>query len=154
MPAFTGNRNAHTPSLTADNYTLEGDVAGDYCKVRGVNWGGQLVASTAYFTWWARPTTAGVGAPTNGEVEPHNPRYVTNLVEFIDTYATTPPVKPTTPTALFATAWNAHGGLGILMLPPGLEWEIANGLLADSISCRNDVGVDASGSSYGISWEE
>lgn len=154
MPGFSGNRAAFTPSITADNFTLEGDVAGDYCRVRSVNWGGELVASAAYRTWWARPTVAGVGAPVLGEVEPLNPRYVTNLIEFVDSYLTTPPVAPTSPTGLFLTAWNAHGGLGILVLPPGMEWEIANGLLADSISCRNDAGVDANGSTYGISWEE
>lgn len=154
MPGFVGNVAAFTPVLTVDNFTLEGDVAGDYARIRHINWGGELTVSTAYRTWWARPTTAGVGAPTLGEVEPTSPRYLTNLIEFVDTYATTPPVKPTSPTALFLTAWNAHGGLGIMVLPPGQEWEIVNGLLADSISCRNDKGVDANGSTYGIAWDE
>ena len=69
MPGFVGNRTAFTPSLTADNFTLEGDVAGDYARIRWINWGGELTVSTAYRSWWARPTTAGVGAPTAGEVE-------------------------------------------------------------------------------------
>ncbi|MFQ5741988.1 MAG: hypothetical protein ACE5HV_00185 [Acidobacteriota bacterium] len=154
MPGYSGNVDAFTPSLTDDNYTLEGDTSGDLAKVRMVNWGGELVASTAYRTRWVRPTTAGVGAGTAGSVEAHNPRFAAPLTSFFTTYATTQPVLPATPDALFLTAWNAHGGLGILVLPPGMEWEVAFGLLTASLSCRNLVGVDANGSTYGIGWEE
>ncbi len=154
MPGFAGHIAAFTPATNDDNWTLEAEDAGDVAHVRSVSWGGELTASTAYRTRWVRPTTAGVGAGTAGSVEAVNPGYATPLVAFFTTYATTQPVLPSTPDALYLTSWNAHGGLGILVLPPGQEWDIINGLLTASVSCRNDVGVDANGSSYGVSWNE
>ena len=64
MPGFNGTREDHTPSITADNWTLSGLTSGDNCKVTLFHWGGGLVATTQYTTRWARPTTAGVGAGT------------------------------------------------------------------------------------------
>ena len=152
MVSFSGMRAAFTPSTSADNWTLHADAGGDLAKVRYVTWGGELTASTAYRTRFVRPTTGG-STPTAGATEGANPRFATPNSAFVTGW-TTQPTLPSTPDALFLTSWNAHGGLGILVLPPGSEWEVINGLLQAQLSCRNDVGTDANGSSYGVSWEE
>ena len=154
MPAYVGAVAAFTPSLTDDNWTLEADAAGDVGKVIAIGWGGELTTSTAYRSRWVRATTAGVGAGTALTPEDHHPGYSAPNVSLYSTYATTQPVLPAAPTALFLQSWNAHGGLGYVALPLASPWFIINGLLADTISCRNLAGVDANGSSYQVTWEE
>ena len=152
MPSFSGMRAAFTPSTSNDNWTLNADAAGDLARVRFVTWGGELTASTAYRTRFVRPTSAGT-TPSAGATESANPRFSTPSVGFVTGWSAQPTI-PATPDALYLTSWNAHGGLGVLVLPPGSEWEVINGLLQGQLSCRNDVGADANGSSYGVSWEE
>ena len=154
MPAYDGAVAAFTPSLTDDNWTLDADTAGDVGKVIAIGWGGELTTSTAYRTRWVRPTTGGVGAGTALTPEDHNPGYSTPLISLFSTYATTQPVLPSSPTALFLQSWNAHGGLGYVALPLASPWMIVNGLAQSAISCRNLAGVDANGSSYQVTWEE
>ena len=154
MPAYQAAVSTFTPSLTDDNWTLEGDTAGDYGEVVAIGWGGELTTSTGYRTRWVRPTTSGVGAGTAGTPEDHSPGYSTPLISFFTTYATTQPVLPASPIALFLQSWNEHGGLGYVALPLASPWLIRNGLLQDSISCRNLAGVDANGSSYQVTWNE
>src|SRR5262245_10734329 len=157
MPSFTGHLSIATPSTSADNYTLVADTAGDTCRVRWVAWGGEVTASAAMRTRWTRPTTAGTGALTAITPGSQDPLYNTAACSLGSAYATTPGTLPTPPAgALYLTSWNAHGGLGVMQLPPGTEWIVTNGLLPASgggaLSCRNDQGTSLS--SYGICWEE
>lgn len=152
MPGFTGNQAAHTPSTSTDNYTLDADAAGDNARIRWIGWGGERTSSTAYRTRWVRPTTAATSTFTAIGTEVQNPGFGTALCRF-GTFATAA-VIPAAPDALYTTSWNAHGGLGMIVLPQGMEWIIINGLLQGQLSCRNDVGTDASGSSYSLGWEE
>jgi hypothetical protein len=153
MPAYTGGQSLATPSVTVSNWTLEAETAGDHGRVRQVSWGGEVTTSIAMNTRWVRPTTAGVGAGTAIVPGDITPGYSTPLIELYSDYATTPPVIPSADVGeLYVTSWNCHGGMGILVLAPGTTWEIINGLLADSITCRNAVGTSAS--SYALIWEE
>ena len=152
MPSFSGNQGAHTPSTTQDNWTLDADTAGDVLKVVSIGWGGRLTTSTGYRTRWVRPTTAGTGIFTALGTEVHSPGYPTPLGAF-GTFGTAP-VLPSDPDALHAQDWNAHGGVGYVVLPLSSPWWVINGLLTDHLSCRNVAGVDANGSSYSLTWEE
>lgn len=152
MPAFAVSQGAHTPSTTQDNYTLEADTAGDVMKVVSIGWGGRLTTSTGYRTRWVRPTTGGSGIFTALGTESHSPGYNTPLGR-AGTYATAPTL-PADPDALHGQDWNAHGGLGYVVLPLATPWWIINGLLTNQLSCRNIAGVDANGSSYSAVWEE
>ena len=151
MPAYTSYQASFTPSVSQDNYTLEANDAGDKALVKWVSWGGRLTVSTSYQTRWVRPTTAGSSTFTALATENANPRY--SPLCRVGTFATAPSL-PSAPDALHLQDWNAHGGVGLIVLPLGAEWEIINGLLTNQLSCRNGVGTDANGSSYGISWEE
>lgn len=152
MPGFSGNNGAFTPSTTQDSWTLDADTAGDVAKVISIGWGGRLTTSTGYRTRWVRPTTAGAGVFTALANEALDPHYATPLNR-IGTFATVP-VLPTDPDNLHAQDWNAHGGLGYIVMPLSKEWMLVNGLLAGQISCRNVAGTDANGSSYGVTWDE
>ncbi len=153
MPAFSAAQALGTPSLTVVNWTLEAEAGGDRGAVRQVSWGGEVTASAAMNTRWVRPTTAGAGAGTDIVEGVMNPGHATPLLASFSAYATTPPVIPAANVGnLYQTSWNAHGGIGILVLPPGTLWEIINGVLTGSISCRNAVGTSAS--SYAVVWEE
>lgn len=152
MPAFSGNQGAHTPATTQDNWTLDTNAVGEMAKVVSIGWGGRLTTSTGYRTRWVRPTTAGSGALTGIATEAHSPNFATPNLQF-GTFATAP-VLPTDPDALHAQDWNAHGGLGYVVLPLATPWWLVDGVLTGQLSCRNIAGVDASGSSYGVTWEE
>ncbi len=154
MPTFSGANSGHTPSLTADNWTMDASSAGDVARIISIGWGGQLTTSTGYHTRWVRPTTGGVGALTAITAEDHDPAYSIPLLEFGAVFATTEPVLPAEPIALHNQNWNAHGGLGYVALPLAAPWLIINGLLNDQLSCRNLAGVDAGGSSYSVVWNE
>jgi len=153
MPSFSGNQGAFTPSTVQDNWTLEADGAGEVGEVISIGWGGRMTTTTGYRTRWVRPSTAGASTFTPvGAIQGHNPNYNTALLRF-GTFATAP-VLPTDPENLHAQDWNAHGGLGFVVLPLATPWRIINGLLRSQISCRNVAGVDANGSSYSVEWVE
>ena len=152
MPSFSGHQGANTPATNQDNWTLDADTAGDVARVISIGWGGRLTTSTGYRTRWVRPTTAGTGTFTALGNEAHHPGYATPLCR-IGTFATAP-VLPTDPDNLHAQDWNAHGGVGYVVMPLAKEWIVINGLLQGQISCRNVAGTDASGSSYGTTWDE
>jgi hypothetical protein len=153
MPTFDGGNGAFTPSTTQDNWTLEADTAGDTAKVISIGWGGRLTTSTGYRTRWSRPTVAGSGAFTALTKASHDPRYDTPLCR-IGTFAT-PPGLATDPAGnLHSQDWNAHGGLGYVVLPLAKEWLLVSGVLTGQLSCRNVAGVDANGSSYSFTWDE
>ena len=144
MPAFSAHNGAFTPATTQDNWCAEADTAGDVLTVVSIGWGGRLTTSTGYRTRWVRPTTAGSGVFTALANEAHTPSYATPLGR-VGTFATAP-VLPTDPDNLHAQDWNAHGGLGYIVMPLAREWKIINGLLTAQISCRNVAGTDANGS--------
>ena len=152
MPTYAGTRIGFTPSTSLDNWTLFASAAGDVGEIIAIGWGGELTTSTGYRTRWVRPTTAGI-TPSALVPEDHTPGYSTPLLE-IDATFSTDPVIPASPTALFAQSWNAHGGLGYVALPLAAPWRVINGVLQGQISCRNDAGVDANGSSYSCTWSE
>ena len=156
MPCtYSGGVQEHTPSTTVDNWTLEADTAGDYAEIKSFGWVGYLTTSTGFVTRWVRATTAGVGAPVAITCSLHQVNSGTNIVPLYTTYATTPPVIPASGVGdLHNQAWNAHGGLGFIALPLASPWVVMNGVLADTISCRNVVGVTASSSSYHVTFTE
>jgi len=154
MPAFSaGEGGTFTPSITADNWTLDADTAGDFCKVVSIGWGGRLNTATGYRTRWVRPSTAGVTSTAVFVLQPHTPGYATALCRVVQTW-TTEPVLPTDPENLHSQDWNAFGGLGYIVMPLSTPWWIVNGVLRSSISCRNVAGVDANGSGYTVTFEE
>lgn len=152
MPVFTATRIGFSPVTTTDNYTLAGDSAGDVGEVLSIGWGGELTTSTGYRTRWVRPTTAGMTIVAM-VAEDHTPGYSTPLLAVASSW-TTQPVIPASPVALFGQSWNAHGGLGYVALPLAAPWRVINGVLQGQISCRNDGGTDANGSSYSVTWSE
>lgn len=154
MPGFSAERGAFTPATSNDNWTLFADTAGDVGEVMAFGWGGRLTTSTGYRTRWCRPSTAGVGAATALANEAYTPGYATPLCIVASTFATTQPALPADPDNLFAIDWNAHGGVGYIVLPLDGRWKVINGVLQGQISCRNVAGVDANGSSYSVSWME
>lgn len=155
MATFTAGIGAFTPSTSNDNWTLDAVGTGVFGKVVQIAWGGQLATSTGYRTRWTRPTTAGVGSKTALTLAYHQPNYTSAAFTCTSTYATTQPVLASDPAGnLFATSWNAQGGLGIIVMPLANPWWVATGVLQGALSCRNVTGVDASGSSYEVTWEE
>jgi len=156
MAVFSGGMGAHTPSTSADNWTLTADAAGEMGRIKSIAWGGRGTTSTGYRTRWSRPTTNPTGAATAITVNSSNPT-ATAVCVLASTFATTQATLAADPGAnLFAIDWNVLGGGGILNLPIGGEWAVVNSATAGHgfISCRNVAGTDASLSSYNVSWEE
>lgn len=145
MSRYSGTVLGITPSLSDDNYTLDAG-AGESGKVLEVHWGGQVVTTTAMLTRVARSSGA-AGGPTAGNVGKIHPNAPTNLIAYVETYATTQPTLDAGD--LFATSWNAHGGVVRWLAAPGEEFVMIG---AETISCRNGAGVGVS--SYGAIWEE
>lgn len=155
MSAFTGSNSGHTPSTSVDNWTLDAGVAGEVGRILSISWGGELIVSTGYHTRWVRPLTAGVGALTAIAPGLVNPNSGAPALEFGQGFATTEPILPAEKVGdLHNQNWNAHGGLGYVSLPLASPWQLINGALLDQLSCRNLAGVDAGGSSYGVTWDE
>lgn len=154
MPKFAGNQGGHTPATNQDNWTLDADTAGEIALVTEIGWGGRLTSSTAYRTRWVRPSTAGASTFTAvGAIQKKGPSLAPAAGLRFGTFATAP-VLPTDPANLHAQDWNAHGGIGYIVLPLGAPWYVVNGVEQGQLSCRNVVGTDAAGSSYGVGWEE
>jgi hypothetical protein len=154
MSAFRAYQGAHTPATNQDNYTFEADTAGDVAQVTEISWGGRLTTSTGYRTRWVRPSTAGSSTFTAvGAIQGAGPNIGATALCRFGTFATAPTL-PADPTALHAQDWNAHGGIGYIVLPLGSPWFVINGVSQAQISCRNVAGTDANGSSYGLGWSE
>jgi YD repeat-containing protein len=155
MPTFSGGNGAFTPATTNDNWTLEAVGTGVFLKVVEIGWGGRLTTSTGYRTRWTRPTAAGTGARTAITIAVGQPNYVTAAGLLTSTYASTQPTLAADPAGnLWAQDWNAQGGVGVIAFPLANPWWVSTGVLQASLSCRNIAGVDASGSSYHVTWEE
>lgn len=149
MPwSFAASVNSITPSVSADNWTLDA-VSGGIGKITRVQWGGEGTTSTAMQTRIARsnaeatPTTGDV-ANVEGEGNP------TNVIDFVTSYSTPPTLNAAD---LFSLSWNNHGGIVLWQAFDDAEgWWLITGQTLDLISCRNSVGVGAS--TYGVSWKE
>jgi hypothetical protein len=154
MPTFMGNNGAFTPSTSSDIWVLDADGAGEFGKVISIGWGGRLTTSTGYRTRWFRPTGTATSTQTSLNPERANGTMGGTPLLFFGTYATNS-TPSTDPKNLHAQDWNAHGGLGYVVLPLANPWWVTNGsTAAQQIACRNAAGVDASGSSYSLTWEE
>lgn len=153
MSSFSGGNGAFTPSTTIDNWVLDADATGEMGRLVSIGWGGRLTTSTGYRTRWTRPTTKASSTFTTLSPQAGNP--ATTPVCRLGNFATSATL-PTDPSNLFAQDWNAHGGVGYVVLPPSSPWIIVNSTTNEyqQIVCRNVAGVDASGSSYSVSWEE
>jgi len=155
MPTFNATRANFTPSTTNDNWTLDAVGTGVFGKIVMFGWGGQGTTSSGYMTRWVRPTAAGTGAKTAITIGFNQPNYTTAAFTATSTYASTQPTLPATGVGdLFAQSWNVQGGVGEIVLPLNNPWWVSTGVLQGAFSCRNITGVDASLSSYQVTWEE
>lgn len=166
MATFNGNNGAFTP--TTSNPAAGGAANGNWMvdasgatgaigKIISYGWGGRLTTSTGYRTRWGRFSTAPAGAKTNFSNQPQvggNPNQGTNALTLTQFFATTNPSMAADPASLDAQDWNAQGGLGKIILPLANPWWVISGVLNSGVWCLNVAGVDASGSSYGVTWEE
>jgi hypothetical protein len=148
---FTGSRRGITPSLSNDNWTLDGP-AGKVARVVEVTATGELTTSTAMQTRWAR-ASGQAGAGTGGSVATAHPNFATNGFAFNTTYATTQPTLAAGD--LWVTSWNAHGGV-VRWLGAPEEWWFFIGAatagVATTCSCRNAAGTGTS--TYFVAWLE
>lgn len=153
MGNFAGGNGAFTPATNADNWVLDADTAGDIGKIISIGWGGRLTTSTGYRTRWARPSTNAGSTFTNLNPQAGVPGVTAGCR--LGTFATAATL-PTDPANLHAQDWNAHGGLGFIVMPLSSPWYVVNSATAghQQVACRNVAGVDANGSSYQVSWEE
>lgn len=155
MPSYTSGNGAFTPSTSQDNWCLDPQSAGVFCKVVAIGWGGQLTTSTGYRTRWTRPTTAGSSTFTALTNAYHNLSFST-MGSRVGTWATAPTLASDPAGNLWAQSWNAQGGVGMVVMPLANPWwssYVASGGYGQ-IACRNVNGTDASGSSYEVTIEE
>lgn len=154
MAQFTGNQGAFTPATNADNWTLDANTAGGMGKVKEIAWGGRGTTSTGYRTRWCRPTTNASSTFTAIALQSTNP--LATAVNRFGTFATAATLGTDPANNLFAQDWNVLGGGGVIVLPIGGEWFVVNSATAghQQVSCRNVAGVDASLSSYHVTFEE
>jgi hypothetical protein len=152
MAVFFANNAAFTPGT--QNWTLDsGTVASVIGRVLEVSWGGELTTTTAMRTRWVRPTNAGmttflaIGAVQGGGT-------ISSTFRF-GCFSTVPTLA-TAPAALYATSWNAHGGIGRWLAAPGEEWYLISGTVTgkNQVVCVNDIGTTATSMSAGAAWEE
>lgn len=153
MATFSGSNSNFTPSTSADNYVLDANTASDLGVVESIGFGGQLITAGAYRTTWARPSTNATSTFTTLTPQAGNPGAAA-LCQF-GTFATVA-VLTAEPAGLLTLSWNAFGGIGYITMPINGAWFVVNSATAGAqqIVCRNRAGVDASGSSYSISWRE
>ena len=137
-----------TPSTTDDNLTLAAG-ASEQAAVIEVSWGGEATTSTAMHTRNAR-SSGQTGSATLANTEVIHPYgTATSPVRAITTFATTQPTLENGD--LFATSWNAHGGVIRWLAAPGEEWILIGAATELCISNRNSVGTGTS--SYGIVYD-
>ena len=154
MATFSGQNGAFTPATNADNWVLDADTAGDVGQVVEVGWGGRLTTSTGYRTRWARPTTN--ASSTFTTLTPQSGSPTSSPGCRVGTFATAATLGTDPGNNLYSQDWNAHGGVGVLVLPLGAPWYVVNSATAghQQIACRNVAGTDANGSSYTVLWTE
>jgi len=135
-------------AASAENWTVDADAAGEIGFVAEVHWGGEVTTSTAMRSRWTRPTTAGVTFVAIA-TELGDPSHTARLR--FGTF-TTGPTLAASPSGLYHTSWNAHGGIGRWLAGPGEEWFVINGVAQGQVSCTSDVGTATS--THGIGWRE
>ena len=152
MGRFFHNTGLFTPATV--NTILWAQTAGYFGKVIEVSWGGYLTTTTAMLTRWTRSQTAISGTTTNqGTIMQATPGK-TALLRMLATAPQTGGANAA-PAALYATAWNAHGGIGRWLAAPGEEWTMIAGTAAwEAIWCAQDQGTTASSATFGNSWDE
>jgi hypothetical protein len=154
MAVFFGNNAAFTPGT--QNWTLDAGttVAGQMARVLEVSWGGELTTTTAMRTRWVRPTNSGATTFLAIGIVQGGGGTVITLTRF--GCFSTVPTLPTAPAALYATSWNAHGGIGRWLAAPGEEWYLIAGTVTgkNQVVCVNDIGTTATSMSAGAAWEE
>ena len=155
---YFANQSAHTPS-TNHNWVLDAGttITSNYGRILEVSWGGELTTTQQMRTRWLRPNTSatttfqqiGTSVYQSG-----NPQAGQSNMRF-GTFTTVPTI-PTAPMALYATSWNAHGGIGRWLASPGEEWTIIAGTTTgkNQVVCVNDVGLTPTSMSCGVAWEE
>ena len=127
-------------------------TAGQLCKVKMINWGGNGTSLVGYTTRWARVTNT-AATPTARAISSSNPG-VTPIAT-CNTYSTA--ATATADTYLCKENWNVQGGGGVVVLPIGGEWFCVGGALGTTysqIGIGNLAGADANLSNYGTTWEE
>lgn len=160
MPSFSGGNGAFTPSITTPgpgNWTLDAGAATAFARITEFSWGGRLSTSTGYRTRWTRATTNATGTQTALTVAGNNPNFTTPGAALVASYGTTNPTLAADPAGnLHAQDWNAQGGVGYIVLPLAQPWWVigTGGASKQQIQCINVAGVDPSGSSYNVVWQE
>lgn len=159
MPTFSANRQSFTPAAwsvsSVPNWCLDAVAAGTFGKITIISWGGSLTTSTGYSTRWARPTTAGTGTKTTIQQGALQPNYTAPGLFATTSYGTSQPVFPAQDVGdLWSERWNAQGGVGAIVMPLANPWWVVNSAGTGALGCQNYNGVDATGSSYGVTWEE
>ena len=151
MARYNGVRLGINPTANVANWILEG-TATAAGRIVEVSWGGEVTTTTAMRTRIARDSAVGTGARTAGDVQKTNQLSPANGVFFSTTYATTQPTIIAG--ALFATSWNAHGGVVRWLASAGEEFVIHySGAANLSIECRND-NTSTGLSTYALVWDE
>ena len=153
MPTMTSGNGQFTPSTSADNFVWDSQSVGVFGKAVAIAWGGSSTTSTGYRTRWTRPTAGASGTFTALGNAYHQPNYLV-FGSRIGTFTQQATLAADPSSNLFATDWNAQGGVGMIIMPLANPWWIVNGIQQGQICCRNTKGVDASLSSYEITIEE
>ncbi len=144
---FGGTNSTITPTVGAPNISLE-SAASEFAAVMEFSWGGEVTTSTVMNTSFSR-AAEGVGAPATAitaQLFAENQAAVSLVVSGGD-HATTVPAKSTGD--LWATSWNAHGGVIRWLAAPGEEVIM---LGVATVVLENSVGTATS--SYGLVWLE
>ena len=144
---FGGTNSTITPSIGDPNLSLE-SASDEFGAIMEFSWGGEVTTSTVMNTSFAR-AAEGTGAPATAitaQLFVENQPAVSLVISGGD-HATTPPPKAAGD--LWATSWNAHGGVIRWLAAPGEEvWLLG---LA-TVVLENSVGTATS--SYGFIWLE
>lgn len=153
MSTFSGSNSNFTPSVSVDNWVLDSNTTGGVGIIEAIAWGGQLNSAASYRTTWARPSTNASSTFTSLTPQAGNPAQT--AVCRLGTFATSATLSAE-PAGLLTESWNGFGGLGYVTFPINGAWIVVNSATAgqQQIACRNRAGVDASGSTYGVSWRE
>lgn len=153
MSTYSGSNSNFTPSVSADNYVLDGNGTGAVGIIESIGWGASLNTATSYRTTWARPTANASSTFSALGAQSGNPGGTPACR--LGTFATQATI-PGEPGGLYTVAWNGFGGIGFITMPINGAWVVANSGTAgvQQICCRNRAGTDASASTYSMSWRE
>lgn len=157
MATFYGGNGAFTPATNADNYVLDADAVGDCGRVKSISWGGRQTTAgsgNAYRTRWTRPTTNATSTFTS--LTPGSGPPTAAATCRLGTFATAAVLATDPAGNLWAVDWNSFGGGGAIIFNDADAWQIVFGATAglQQIACRNVAGVEASTTSYTVSWAE